>query len=295
MEEAVAFNTPTGSLLRLSGRVRLDGLWLGPAAAALAGALASGSLRWNGHLLLLVILADLGWGNIWWAVAGTDWSTMRDRWNAWVSPETGSGTAVLPYMQPASPAGRLVRWWADLRAWSRVELWPERAAQLGAILIGLPVALTLSAALGTEMVLMTLGVMAISQMALFLGRANGSPSPLAQAIVEIGVPWLSGSLMFGRLDGAILAAAIGLALAYVGLVLLGRGKQGGIWLALGQMILVIVLLTMRHSLGAAAVGIFVLPQLALLPWHTAGLGDLATVRLAQWPMLAAMFVAALAL
>ena len=61
------------------------------------------------------------------------------------------------------------------------------------------------------------------------------------------------------------------------------------------MIVTVMLLTMHEPLGAAAVGIFVLPQLALLPWHTAGLGDLATVRLAQWPMLAAMFVAALAL
>ena len=122
------FNTPTGSLLRLSGRVRVDGLWLGPAAAALAGALASGRLHWNGQVLLLVVLADLGWGNIWWAVAGTDWRTMRDRWNAWVSQETVSRTAAFPYMQPASPAGRLVRWWADLRAWNRKELWPGRSA-----------------------------------------------------------------------------------------------------------------------------------------------------------------------
>ncbi len=288
-------DSPTGSLLRLGGRLRLDGLWLGPAVAALAGALVSDYLRWNASLLLLLLLADLGWGNLWWALAGTDWYRLREGWNAWGTEGCAAFRPALPYLQPSSPAGRLMRWWTDLRAWGRTRLWPERGAQLGALLLGLPVALVLSAALGIEMVLMTMAVLAISQLALFLGPADGRASSLAQATVEVGIPWLSGSLLFGRLDGTVLSAAVGLVLAYMGLSLLARDRRGGFLLLLGQLILVLVLLTLDQVLAATVVGVLLLPQFALLPWHNAGLDGPTMARLAQWSLLISIFVVALAI
>ena len=295
MCEAISSNAPTGNLLKLSGRVRLDGLWLGPATAALAGLLATDTLRWNGDVFLLVLLADLGWGNIWWAVAGTDWASMRERWSTSSVLKDPPAVSPLPFAQTRSPAGQLARWWADWRAWIRLELWPERGAQLGAILIGLPLALVLSAVLDPSILLLTVGGLAVSQMALFLGPADGYASPLAQAVVEIGVPWLAAGVMFDRMAGGYLGVAAGLVLAYAGLVLVGRGQRGGVWLALGQGVIALVLLVLHRPLAAAAVGALIFPQLALFPWSSAGLGGQTTIRLAQWPFLAAILVAAVAL
>ncbi len=280
--------------------MRLDGLWLGPAAAALAGILAVGARPWSGQVLVLLLLADLGWGNLWWATAGTDWVTMRAAWNARLlsrgaGPSRASAGGVLPYTQTDSLAGRLACWWSDLSTWYRAELGPARGPQLGAILIGVPLALSLGAALGPPLLLMTLGVVAISQMALFWGPADGCASPVAQAVVEIGLPWLAAGVMLDRLSGGLLGVGVGLALAYAGLVLLGRSKAGGAWLALGHGVLVLTLAVLRQPLAAAAVGALYCSQLALLPWCPAGLDGRTALRLAQWPFLAVMATAAVAL
>jgi hypothetical protein len=220
---------------------------------------------------------------------------MRERWNTWGVDENRALSLALPYLHADSPAGQLISWWFDLRAWGRNTLLPERGAQLGALILGLPVAFALSVALGVEMVLMTLAVLAISQLALFLGPADGRASPLAQATVEVGIPWLSGSVLFGRLDGTILSATLGLVLAYWGLTLLARGRRGGFHLVSGQLVLVLLLLTLGRLLAATVVGVLLLPQLALLPWHMAGLDGTTTTRLAQWSPLVGAFVVALAL
>jgi hypothetical protein len=300
MVDGLSSGPPAGGLLRLGGRVRLDGLWLGPAAAALAGILAVGARPWSWEGLVLLLLADLGWGNIWWATAGTDWATLRQRWNAWhFSSEPGSGDVtmrgVLPYTQADSPAGRLAGWWAELRAWYRAELGPARAPQLGAILVGVPVALALSAALSPPLLLMTLAVVAISQLALFWGPADGNASPLAQAVVEMGIPWLAGGVMLDRLPGAVLAVGVGLVLGYSGLVHLGRSSKAEVRLALGHGVVVVTLVTLRQPLAAAAVGALWCSQLALLPWSPGGLDGRTALRLAQWPFLAVMAIAAVAL
>jgi len=218
-------------------------------------------------------------------VAGTERASLRERWNE--LPGTNLAAGVVPYAQPGSHAGRLAGWWTDVRHWGRVELWPRRAPQLGAILLGLPLALMFSFVLGPRIVLLALAVLAISQMVLFFGPADGNANPIAQA-VEIGIPWLGGVLVFGRLRWPCLALGIGLVVAYAGLVLTSRDKSGGLWLAVGQGTMVVLL-------AAAGVGALYFPQLALLPWRPAGLGGHAAIRLAQWPFLAAMLLAATAL
>lgn len=298
MEQVVSSSsTPTGGLLRLSGWVRLDGLWLGPLTATVAGILASGAFHWSWSTLLraavLLLLAELGWANLWWAAAGTDWASLRERWNEW--PGTNLTAGVVPYAQPGSPAGRLARWWTDLRHWGQAELWPRRGVQLGAVLMGLPLALAFSFVLGPKIALLTLAVLAISQMVLFFGPADGNANPFAQAAVEIGIPWLGGVLVFGHLTWPCLALGIGLVVAYAGLVLTSRDKSGGLWLAVGQGTMVVSLAAVNRPLAAAGVGALYFPQLALLPWRPAGLGGSAAIRLAQWPFLAAMLLAATAL
>jgi len=296
----------TGSRLKLGGWLQLDGLWLGPAAAAVAGILAVGPLHWDSDALIkaasLLLLAELGWGNLWWAVAGTNWDGLRERWQRW--PRASFAAGILPYTQADSPGGRLARWWSTLRAWGQAELWPEQGAQLGAILVGVPLALVLGAVLGPAVLLLTLAVMAISQLALFWGADSGGASPFAQAVVEMGIPWLGAGLVFDQLTGSILSAAAALTLAYTGLILIGREKRGGFWLAVGHGVMALTCAALRQPLASAAVGVLYFPQLALLPWlshRVGGVGDAAgldgrdALRLAQWPFLAALLLTALAL
>ncbi len=294
MEWASSPRQATGNLFRISGWVRREGLWLGPATAALAGIIASGGLRWEGEALLrtvlLLLLADLGWGNLWWAVAGTDWASLRERWSVWSAGGDQQSWGFLPYTQPNSPASSLARWWGDLRSWNRDELWPMRGTQLGAILVGLLLAIALGAVLGSAILMLTLAVLAISQLALFLGRADGEASPLAQAVVEIGIPWIAGGIVFGSLTGGILGVAAGLVLVYVGLALVSRGRGGGVWMAIGHAGVVIALAAMGHPLAAGVVGALYFSQLALLPW----LREMI-LGLAQWPFLLMMLVAAVGL
>ena len=147
----------------------------------------------------------------------------------------------------------------------------------------------------SAILMLTLAVLAISQLALFLGRADGVASPLAQAVVEIGIPWIAGGIVFGSLTGGILGVAAGLVLVYVGLVLVGRGRGGGVWMAIGHVGVVIALAAMGHPLAAGLVGALYFSQLALLPWLSAGQREEMILDLAQWPFLLMMLVAAVGL
>ncbi len=300
MTETTSPRAFTSNWLVLSGWIRRDGHWLGPATAALAGILAENSLRWDWAVLwqatLLVLLAELGWGSLWHAVAGTDWSSLRQSWQSWRSPGPRSQlNAFLPFTQPGSPAGRLARWWSDVNEWGAGEMWPLRGRELGAILIGAPVALALGAALGPEMLLATLGVLALCQLALFAGPGDGRANPVLQSLVEIGIPWLAGGLLWGGVSAARLASAAGLTLAHAGLVRVGRGRNGGTWMGAGCLILVLLLAGLDRPVAAMGVGALCFALVALLPWRSAGLGERNAVRLGQWPLLASMIVVAVAL
>lgn len=102
-------------------------------------------------------------------------------------------------------------------------------------------------------------------------------------------------MLFGQLTGSHLVIAVGLMLAYAGLVLVSRERRGGAWLAVGQGTMVLTLAALGQPLASAAVGALFFPQVALLPWRPAGLGGSGAIRVAQWPFLAAMLVAAVAL
>lgn len=297
MGDSVASAGATGSLIQLSSTIRLNGLWVGPATAAAAGILAGGAIEWSRSSLLhaatLLLLADLGWGNLWRAVAATDWASLYADWNAW--PGSRGAAGALPTADLVSLAGRVVPWWADLYSWSRRVLWPRRGTQLGAILVCVPLAVVLSAALGPAVLLLTFAVLSLCQLALLLGPADGRANPLAQAAVEMCIPWLAGVIVFGRLTGGHVMIAVGALLAYGGLLLVGQEKRGGVLLAAGSGIAVLTLAMLDRPLAVIAVGMLYLAQLALLPWRSAGLSGHAAVRLAQWPFLAALTIAAVAL
>lgn len=292
-------------LVQLRGWSHGDGVLLGSALAAIGGLLAAGR---SGEVLdswiepaLLLLLATLGWGNLWWFSAGTDWASLRQRWQE--RPGRGPAAGTVPYGCVTGPAARLGRWWADLTEWAATDLWPQRGGALEALIVAVLLSVGLGAALGFRVLLLSLLAMSVSQAALFLGKADGQGNALAQALVEIGCPWLGARLLGANLDGAALVSAAGLALAYAGFLRAGRG-QGGLGATLSGYALLVLTLAGRGSvLGMALTGMLLWAQLAVQVWlggrpdseaGESGLAPADYLRLAQWPLMTALLVVAVA-
>ena len=109
----------SGSLIRLQARLTELINWLGPAWAALCGALASGDFDWRQgeawlKFAVLILLVNVGWGGLWAALGSADWAATLVRWREWCS---GDPVAALPYTLPGSPGDRVSRWVGQLRVW----------------------------------------------------------------------------------------------------------------------------------------------------------------------------------
>ncbi|MCS7220635.1 MAG: hypothetical protein RML36_08895 [Anaerolineae bacterium] len=222
---------------------------LGAAWAAIAGALASGRLTWQGadwiRLCLLIFLTDPLWGGLW-AV----W-VERQRGAEEVQDLHQGAAPAMPYLRPGSPAARLLGWME--RDQALVTAWR----------LGLPALLT------TILTSLILGQQALfaTGMALilcFIGwttrQLNGLPNLWAQALVTIGLPWVLGHVAYAPLG----AVAGGLALAFVLWQRAALGIQSGekyAWwlLGLAQAAAAIVLVIARHPLGAASLTLMALP------------------------------------
>lgn len=164
----------------VNGQVWLDQAPWRPAAlwAVVAGLLATGlgnrttPLDWR-EVLLLVLLADLLWGGIWRLAGG--------RAALPALPEHGGrATAWLPYLQPGSPAARLLG--AD-----QTDLWTY------AVRIGAPtaiVAMVVAGVLGATALAFTGLALLIAMLGWTMRRAlQRSPAFLA-ALMAVALPWL---------------------------------------------------------------------------------------------------------
>ena len=112
------------------------GVW-----AVFCGALASNHTGWEGDSLLalamVVLLAELGWGSFFDLATGTDWfqPSAGDR-----PPPQPPGRPALPYTQPDSPGGRILRGGSRARRWWRgprpQEVWVTWEVVAGAVASG---------------------------------------------------------------------------------------------------------------------------------------------------------------
>jgi hypothetical protein len=319
-------------LLPRSGRQRI---WLGPSWAVLCGAVAGGAFTWQGadwlRLALLVLLAEGGWATVWAAACDEEWLDLIARWRAWRS---GGPAPLLPYSQPDAPAARFAAWLGQLRAWSQAVLWPERGSALASLGLGVGLSLLVAVLLGPQLVLLTLGALAITQLAFLASGGGHTASRGAQALVLVGLAWLAGLNGFGR--ASLLAALLALcfAAAHAGLLLtlaadagehdepaadqpaadrpaeqpaagpLGLaaeadwstapGELGAVLLVLGPLAAAGLLAVTLRPLAAMIAGLAVFPSALLLLWRGAGLPGATVARAAQWPLMAAMLVAAVA-
>jgi hypothetical protein len=253
----------------------------GPVWAALCGAWASGSWRWEGHVLLALVMALF--------IAEALWSTWRAQlidmdWANYVAahplPPPGGPASGLPYTTPWSPLGRLHSRWAQVRRWMVETLPIERRGALLALPALPPLILLLSALVGWQMLVLSVAALSLALIEWLIarrGRAHIAP----RAALEIGLSWLAGHAALGQLSWESFTLACCYSLAYQGILSLSaapedrmseqrQGHAARPWsLALfygGQVAATIALLLReRRALWAAtAMGVLLAPQLLLL-------------------------------
>lgn len=164
----------------ISGQIWIDQAPWRPAAlwAVVAGVLAAGlgsrpaPLDWR-EVLLLILLADLLWGGIWRLAGG------RNALSA-LPVQNGRSPAWLPYLQPGSPAARLLG--ADDN-----DLW------IYAVRIGVPTALmavVVAAVLGTPALVLTGAALVLAALGWTMHRTLQRSPNLLAALMAVGLPWL---------------------------------------------------------------------------------------------------------
>jgi hypothetical protein len=281
-----------GRLTSLQGRLARP--WWGAlgAWAVLCGALASDHLRWQGDtlltLLLVLLLAELAWGSLWDLAAGTDWfRPLAEHW----PPERPASWPGLPYTQPGSPGGRLVRGLNRFVGWWRDAFWPAHAlAVVGAVAAGV-LAVVMGLLLPGR--LRPLYAALVALLGLGVARRYRRRDTLAaQALVQVALGWLAGHLAFATMSVASLALALAFAAAALGALQVEEGHRRGLWLLNGgQVAAILWLVALGQPLAAGLMGLLLLGQVALQPglWLA---GERARVVRRTWPWMMAMMLAA---
>ncbi len=286
----------SGDVARWQARLTSPINWLGPAWAALCGAIASGGLDWQDmdwpRLALLILLADVGWGVLWVALESTDWAAPLHRWRDWRS---GEPIAKPPYTLPGSSGDRASRWLGQLRAWWRDDFWPACGLALSVAVVALLVTVVLGTLLGTDLLLLSAAALAVMQLGLAWTGGRGVAAPTWDAIIVVALPWLAGHIVS---RGSFTLPSVGLALAFT--LAWGAAWQAdarwGRWMGVGTQFLAALLLVVLHSpLAAGGVLVLLVPQLVLLPWLQRGQPVSWYARYTRPWMMAAMMIAAWAL
>lgn len=260
------------------------------------GALASKQLRWDADDLLMLaltlLLAELAWGGLWDLAASTDWfRPLADDW----PPAQPASWRGLPYTQPASPGGRLVRWINRLVGWWRTSFWPAAGPALLGVGVAAGLAVVLNLLLPGRLRPLNAAVVALAGLAV-AQRCRGK-SPLAgQVLVQVGLGWLAGHLAFAEMNLVSLLLALGFAAAALGALQVEAGQRRCVRLLNGgQMAIAALLAALRQPLAAGAVGLLLFGQIVLQPALRQGADPVAVAR-RGWPwLLASMLIAALAL
>jgi len=286
-----------GPLIKLEVRVSRPLTWLGPAWAALCGAVASGGLTLSGHnllfLLIVLFLADALWGTLWHLIAETDWFAS---FVTWPSQAQEANLAALPYTATGSPSHRFFGRLGRRLAWWRAALWPRQGSAVVGLAVVLPLTFVLAVVLGQRVIVLTVAALAIVMLA-FLRARRHSVSPLSlRAILEMGLAWLAGHTAFGPLTWWSFVLAILYTVAYHNCLKLAAnsGKHSLVPLKLSQAAVIALLIFLRQPVVAGVVGLSLLPQMLLQPFLGQGEVELWYLRRTGPFLMAGMLLAALA-
>jgi hypothetical protein len=258
---------PTASgLIRLQARVTSLATWLSPAWAALCGVIASEGFRGESNdwlqLALLILLIDGGWGTLWTMIVSTNWAAPFRQWRTW---EFGEKTPKLPYTMPDSPGDRVLGWIGLFRAWWRHLFWLDCGHAILTIIIALPIITVLALLLKPDLLLLSIGALAIMQLGLIRSGGHGETTPSWNAIIAIALPWMAGHIAFGALTTSSSLLALSIALAW-GAGWHAASFRGQALITICQVLAAAILITLRHPLSATCLILLLVPQLALLPW-----------------------------
>lgn len=291
---------PQGASLKPGGAILLRAsvsplAWrLMPAWAVVCGALASQTFPWDRaewvHLLLTILLVDVGWGTLWAGIGGTDWASPLQRWREW---PVGGRIAILPFTQAGSRGDHLSRWLGQLRAWWRQALWPACGESVLSIAAGLAVVALFSVALGAQAIVISLAALATMQLAAVWARGSGSPTSAFDAAVVVVLPWILVYAGFTPLTpGAVLLPAL-LAVTYACAHVSHRGRARAT-LAASIAAPGAYILASGQPVAAALSCALLLPQLLLIPWLSRGFPQARLSGYARPWIMVVMLAAALA-
>ena len=286
-----------GPMMKLEVRVTRPLTWLGPAWAALCGAMASGWLTLSGEnllfLLIVLFLADALWGTLWHLIAERDWLVSSN----WPSQTQEASLTALPYTAPGSPSHRIFNRLGRKLAWWRAVFWPRQGPAFIGLVVALPLTLVLAIILGQRVIILTSAALAIMVLALLRARRHSPPPLSLRAILEMGFAWLAGHIAFGPLTLWSFLLAAFYTVAYHSCLKLARnsGKPSLILLKVSQAAAIALLIFLRQPVVAGVMGLLLLPQMLLQPFLGQGQVELWYLRRTRPFLMAGMLLAALAI
>jgi len=282
--------------MKLEVRVGQPLTWLGPAWAALCGAVASRGLTFSGQNLLVLFvvlfLTSALWSTLWHLITETSWVASSHQS---VEGDPAIST-VLPYTVPGSPGYRVFHRVGRKMAWWQTALWPRQGATLASFGVILPLTVVLSIILGRRVIILTVAALAIMVLALLRARRHTVPPLSLRAVLDMGLAWLAGHTAFAPLTlWSLLLAALYAVVYHSCLKLAADGGKRGLTLsAMSQAAVIAVLVFLRQPIVAGVVGLLLLPQMLLQQFLDQGQVELWYLRRTGPFVMAGMLLAELA-
>lgn len=242
---------------------------LGPAAAALCGAIASGGLdgQWRSWvvLILVILLCDVlisAWRASW---LHADWRVALPR---------NLASARIWYMLPDEvPSSRAARWSRAITRrvmLVRYVIWPLIDSEIIGMLIAGLFALCLAALLNPITLGLTLAALVL---ALIEGQVDERYTLDLRALIELTLPWLIAQSVYEYFSYASLFFVLLLTSIYRALLGLVQARQERwyVWNNLAQMLIAIALFASNVPVAAALVALALVAQLLWqMRWQSEG-------------------------
>ena len=263
MEESYPARPVLGRLIALDLRPTRPLTLVGPAWAALCGAIASGGLDWRGQSLLVFVLSVLlcdtllgAWRALW---LHADWRVALPR-----NLASARVWLILPDDTTAAFLPRVWRITTRRIAFARNVIWPL----IGSEIIGMLIAGILAVCIAAMLSPAALALTAIAMLlALVEGEVSGERGMSLCALIEMALPWLIAQSAFGYFSWLSLAFVALFTLIYRALLeLTGARRERWLWWNnVPQLAIVLILFASNTPVGA---GVVALGLLAQALWQT---------------------------
>ena len=293
--ETIHHRPTSGGLVRFDIRLTRLNKWIGPLCAAACGVVLGSGFTgdvdaWL-RLALLVILVDGGWGTLWAALSGTDWSTPIEQWCEWSEERP---VTALPYTRIGAPSHRVTRRVVQFGSWWQTILWPSTSTALSSAIVAIPLIAIFSLILGPQVMVLSIAAVAMMQLGVIWEGGHGNVIPEWDAMPAIALPWLAGQAAFGSITLPSATIAFCFALAY-GTAWRVKSQWGIAFHVLFQLLPAVLLILLAEPAAAAGYVALLVPQFILLPWMKEGRLAGWYVAHSRWWLFATMVLTAVAL